>query len=79
MLLGDVTRERRVVRRLFEAMERGFESYWREPGSDRRSDGGRDYRPRLDDVEDLDGDQVYAVVGLRGQSKDGGGTMDARF
>jgi ketosteroid isomerase-like protein len=38
-----------------------------------------DYRPVLEDAEDLGGDRALAVVGLHGQSKDASGTMDARF
>jgi ketosteroid isomerase-like protein len=38
-----------------------------------------DYRPALEGIEDLGGDHVFAVVGLHGRSKEGGGRMDARF
>jgi ketosteroid isomerase-like protein len=39
----------------------------------------KDYRPHLEEVEELGGDQVYAVVGLVGQGKDSDRRMDARF
>jgi ketosteroid isomerase-like protein len=38
-----------------------------------------DYRIALEEVKDLDGDQVYAVVALVGTAKSGGEPMDARF
>jgi ketosteroid isomerase-like protein len=113
-----------LVRRAFDALERAFDAYWKEPRSiaeaieaddwpewseafsfihpdvvwqtvllgntfrghrecarawDDFLRWAADYRPVLDDVEDLVGDRVFAVVGLHGQSKDGGGMMDARF
>jgi ketosteroid isomerase-like protein len=113
-----------LVRRAFDALERAFDAYWKEPRSIAEAieaddwpewsesfafihpdvvwqtvllgntfHGHRecarawddflrwasDYRPALDEVEDLAGDRVFAVVGLHGQSKDGGGRMDARF
>jgi len=39
----------------------------------------QDYRPTLEAVDDLGGDQVYAVVGLVGSEKDSGGRMQTRF
>jgi ketosteroid isomerase-like protein len=38
-----------------------------------------DYRPSLEDVTDLGGDFVFAVVGLVGKGKNSGMRMDARF
>jgi ketosteroid isomerase-like protein len=38
-----------------------------------------DYRPSLEEVADLGGDQVFAVVGLIGKGKNSGLRMDARF
>jgi ketosteroid isomerase-like protein len=38
-----------------------------------------DYRVRLQEIEDLGDDQVYAVVSLTGKAKAGGTPMDARF
>jgi len=113
-----------LVRRAFDALERAFDAYWKEPrpiaaaieaddwpewreafafidpgivwqtvllGNTFRGhrEAARawddflrwaaDYRPVVEEVEDLGGDQVFAVVGLHGQSKESGGRMDARF
>ena len=38
-----------------------------------------DYRVDLQEVEDLGGDQVYAVIRLVGTAESGGAPMDARF
>jgi ketosteroid isomerase-like protein len=38
-----------------------------------------DYRPRLQDIADLGGDHVFAVVALVGKGKDSDMRMDARF
>jgi ketosteroid isomerase-like protein len=39
----------------------------------------QDYRPSLDELADLGGEQVYAVVALIGTGKNSGTRMDSRF
>jgi ketosteroid isomerase-like protein len=113
-----------ILRRAIAALDRAFESYWREPRSIaeameaadwpewmeamdyvhpeivwqtvflRTTVHGRgaaarvwddylqwasDYRPRLEEVEDLGGDRVFAVLELSGRDKTTGREISSRF
>jgi ketosteroid isomerase-like protein len=113
-----------LVRRAFDALERAFDAYWKEPRSitaaleaddwpewreafeyihpqiewqtvflretfhghheaarawDDFLRWAEDYRPTLEEAEDLGGDRVLGVVGLVGQGKESAARMDARF
>ena len=39
----------------------------------------QDYRPALEEVEDLGGDQVFAILTLAGRGKGSDARMNARF
>jgi ketosteroid isomerase-like protein len=125
MLLSVSQENLDVVRRCFEALERAFDAYWREPHSiaDAMRAGelppewqegwdyihpevewetvflretfrghleaarawddflrwATDYRPHLEEVEDLGSDRVLGVIALAGQGKGSDARMDARF
>jgi ketosteroid isomerase-like protein len=114
-----------LVRRFMDAIERGFDAYWKDPRSiataleeddlwpewaeayefvhpqiewqttflretargqlesaqlwDDFLTWAEDYRPTLEDAEDLGGDHVFAVVGLVGKGKDSDMQMGTRF